>query len=219
MLVNLELFVQSMLLRLLEGKVQFYFVHSVFNFLEDPSQQSYLTISKFSKNAYDEIKHEIEALTPQINQLKAENPNFVKAFHFLISSTLYEYSYTFKDKNNIIIQSNLLFLMIKNLPNTCLTNLCNYLCDKDLSEAFSFPQICSSSYAFSTPIHELLHKKLDDIAFRCASCMENKATLFTLDVNGDTPLDVAIEQNCELSSTYLTQLKKIGEKVGIFKAA
>jgi hypothetical protein len=216
MLTNVESFVQSIFLKLLEGKFKFHFVSSVLNYIESPRNQSFLIIARFSRDSFALIEKDLEKITPELEAIEAEHKGFKSAIRTIVCMVLSEYTYTFIDKNNNLVQSNLLFLLTRKLQDNCLKGIFIYLCEKEMWEAFSIPQIYSSSYIFSSIIHKLLEKKLDDIALKCAMHSDNKALLFVKDVDGLTPFDVAMENGCLLSAEYLGKLKQIGEIAGIF---
>lgn len=210
-LTKLELFINSLFIKLLENTLEFQFVSATLHFLEDPENISYLTILKFSKESFSLIEKDLEELTPQIIALKESHKGFNAMLMMMIAETLSDYSYTFQDKDANIVQSSLIFLLAKELPLTCLKQLCEYICNKELTEVFSRPQIYGSSFIFSTLVHELLVKKLDELAFNCAFHFENKSLLFTRDIKGFTPIELAIDNNCERSLEYFLKLEKVNQ--------
>jgi hypothetical protein len=216
MLTNVELFVQSVFLKLLEGKIKFHFASSILNYIENPNNDSFLMIARFSRDSFALIENDLENITPELKNLEKEHKGFKNAIHTIVSMVLSEYTYTFTDRNGNLVQSNLLFLLTRQLNDLCLKNLFTYLCEREMWEAFSIPQIYSSAFIFSSIIHKLLEKGLDDLALKCAMHFDNKSLLFVKDVEGLTPLDVATQKGCHLSAEYFSKLKQIGDMAGIF---
>ncbi len=216
MLTNVELFVHSILLKLLDGKIKFHFVSSILQFVENPKAESFLIIARFSRENFSLIESDLNKIMPDLESLSKSHKGYKFAVHSIISMAFSEYTYTFESEKGDIVQSNLLFLLMKKLSKNCIENLIDYLCEKEMQEVLSTPQISSSSGVFSSIIHILLAKKLDDLALKCAMHFENKSILFLNNFEGLTTIDVASENNCILTLEYLTKLKEIGEMTGLF---
>lgn len=211
MLQEIEGLIQSVLVKLLDKGTKFYFVSSILHFIESPFSYNFLKIASFAKDDYKEFEQKISNITQQIQEYSLNNKGYTRMFHTLVSDSLSEYSYIFHSKNNLSVQSSLIFLLVQTLSKTCLEGLMEYICEKELTEVISRPQIYNSSIVFSTIIHELLHKEYDELALKMAIHLENKAILFLRDIDGVTPLELAEQKGCFLTFEYVSKLYQIGE--------
>jgi hypothetical protein len=215
MLIKIEIFINSLFMNLLEGKMKFHFICAVLNFLENPKTDSFLLIARFSKESYSLIESELEVLKPILLEKAKSHAGYKNAILTLISETLSDYKYTFQDKNNNIVQSSLIFSLLKTLPKSCISDVIDFICEKELINIFSRPQIYSSSFIFSTLAHQLLEKGYDEIALKATIHFDNKALLFAQDCTGLTPIEIAMQNNCILSQEYISKAKQIIEVIGM----
>jgi hypothetical protein len=215
MLIKVEVFINYLFTSLLEGKMKFHFISAVLNFLENPKTDSFLLIARFSKDSYALVESELEVLKPILLENMHSHSGYKNAILTLISETLSDYKYTFQDKNNNIVQSSLIFSLLKTLPKACISSMIDFICEKELINIFSRPQIYSSSFIFSTLVHQLLEKSYDEIALKATIHFDNKALLFAQDCTGLTPIEIAMQNNCILSQEYISKAKQIIELIGM----
>ena len=215
MLIKVEVFINYLFTSLLEGKMKFHFISAVLNFLENPKTDSFLLIARFSKDSYALVESELEVLKPILLENMHSHSGYKNAILTLISETLSDYKYTFQDKNNNLVQSSLIFSLLKTLPKACISSMIDFICEKELINIFSRPQIYSSSFIFSTLVHQLLEKGYDEIALKATIHFDNKALLFAQDCTGLTPIEIAMQNNCTLSHEYISKAKQIIELIGM----
>jgi hypothetical protein len=215
MLIKVEVFINYLFTSLLEGKMKFHFISAVLNFLENPKTDSFLLIARFSKDSYALVESELEVLKPILLENMHSHSGYKNAILTLISETLSDYKYTFQDQNNNIVQSSLIFSLLKTLPKACISSMIDFICEKELINIFSRPQIYSSSFIFSTLVHQLLEKSYDEIALKATIHFDNKALLFAQDCTGLTPIEIAMQNNCILSQEYISKAKQIIELIGM----
>lgn len=210
MLIKLEGLVNLLFIKLLEKKINFYFVNSVIQFLENPHDESLLQIVKFCKANYDEFGIDMDEIKKELISFEATNPHYQQDIIKMISNILSDYSYTFKERNGSVVQSSLIFLYLQLLPEECMKEMLHFICNKEMSDVLSRPQICgvSSSYIFSSIMHHVLEKGWDNIALKLAMNMQNKHLLFVKNMDGIEPLEIAMQNNCQDSFNYLSQLKQ-----------
>jgi hypothetical protein len=215
MLIKVEVFINYLFTNLLEGKMKFHFISAVLNFLENPKTDSFLLIARFSKDSYSLIESELETIKPLLLENMNSHAGHRNAILTLISETLSDYKYTFQDKNNNIVQSSLIFSLFTALSKSCISGIIDFICEKELINILSRPQIYSSSFIFSTLVHQLLAKGYDEIALKATIHFDNKALLFAKDFEGLTPIEIAIQNNCILSQEYISKAKQIIELIGM----
>ena len=91
MLINIERFTDLILLNLLEKKVQFNFVHAMFDFLENPQNQSYLAIAKFYKNNYNLMEEEIEKVSKIAEKTQQTRQNYKQLFFGILLTRIFNH--------------------------------------------------------------------------------------------------------------------------------
>ena len=210
MLLKLESYMNLLFIKLLEKKVNFYFASTVLRFMENPSDNSLLEVAKFCKANYDEFGVDLEKLGKELVAFESTFPGYQKAALDTVSGVLSNYSYTFKERNGKLVQSSLIFLYLQLLPEECMKEMMHFICDKELLDVVSRPQIysTSSSVIFSSMMHYILEKGWDDIALKLAMNMQNKHLLFVKNMEGVEPLEIAAQKNCNNSFNYLLKLKE-----------
>lgn len=210
MLLKLESYINLLFIKLLEKKVNFYFASTVLRFFENPSDTSLLEVAKFCKAHYEEFGVDLEKLGKELTAFQATFPNYKKAVLDAVSGVLSNYSYTFKGRNGKLVQSSLIFLYLQLLPEECVKDMMHFICEKELLDVVSRPQVygASSALTFSSIMHYILEKGWDDIALKLAMNMQNKHLLFVKNMEGMEPLEIAAQKNCNNSFNYLLKLKE-----------
>lgn len=210
--MEVEKLVEELFLKLSEKEEKFYFVSSILNFLEDPDNYDLLKFAHFSNKGFQIFFPYLKKIIPVLQEQKEQRLEYKAIIITTIAFVLSNYKYVFLSKNNISVQSSLIFALVNSLHKNCLEDLINYIFEKRIAEVIARPQLYNISFTFSTIIHEIISKGYDELASRIAIKLENKSLLFIKNIEGLTPADFAIQYECPLTFEYITQIKKAGEE-------